>query len=115
MVKSLPTCNADNFGATGLDDAQTVRHDWNAKGVYGILENLYSEIWIYGNREFYDPIHEYAISESISRKIHFTGYIPRKVPNKNVVQNTRKEQGLEKTDKLVVVTTKTAHPLLRAF
>ena len=88
-----------------LDDAETIRHDWNVKGVYGALENLYSEIWIYGNREFYDPIQEYAISEAISRKIHFTGYIPRKVPNKNVVQNTRKEQGLEKTDKLVVVTT----------
>jgi predicted glycosyltransferase len=88
-----------------MDDAETIRHDWEAKGVYEVLEHLYSEIWIYGNREFYDSIGEYAISESISRKMHFTGYIPRKVPNKNVVQNTRKEQGLEKHDRLVVVTT----------
>ncbi|UCH22921.1 MAG: glycosyltransferase [Deltaproteobacteria bacterium] len=88
-----------------MDDAETIRHDWNSKGVYEVLEHLYSEIWIYGNREFYDSIGEYAISEPISRKMHFTGYIPRKVPNKNVVQNTRKEQGLEKHDKLVVVTT----------
>jgi predicted glycosyltransferase len=88
-----------------MDDAPAVRHDWNAKGVYEVLEHFYNEIWIYGNQEFYNPIQEYGISESVSRKMHFTGYIPRKVPNTNVVQNTRKEQGLEKDDKLVVVTT----------
>ena len=88
-----------------MDDAVTVRRDWEAKGVYDVLDNLYSEIWIYGHRQFYDPIEEYAISESISKKMHFTGYIPRKVPSKNAVKNFRKEQGLEDDQKLVVVTT----------
>jgi predicted glycosyltransferase len=88
-----------------MDDARTTRQEWQEKGVYQILEELYSEIWIYGNRDLYDPIREYGISDAVSRKIHFTGYIPRKVPSPEGVQSIRKEHGLQEDDKLVVVTT----------
>jgi predicted glycosyltransferase len=88
-----------------MDDRDTTRADWRKKDVYGILEKLYSEIWVYGNREFYDPIEEYAIPDSISRKIVFTGYIPRRVPPENAVHKIRREQGLENGEKLIVVTT----------
>ena len=102
-------CRPDTRSILGLrdvmDDADTVKKDWKAKKVYEHLEKLYSEIWIYGNRNFYDPIDEYDISESISQKIHFTGYIPRKIPSKDAVRNTTKELGLKDSEKLVVVTT----------
>jgi predicted glycosyltransferase len=88
-----------------MDDAEMTRREWSEKGVYQLLEDLYSEIWIYGNREMYDPVREYAISEAVSRKVHFTGYIPRKVPSAEGVQAIRKEHGLSEEDKLVVVTT----------
>ncbi len=88
-----------------MDDAQTVRSDWKEKGVYDILENLYSEIWVYGIREFYDPIREYAIPASISHKIHFTGYIPRKIPDNGAIRKAKKEQGIGKNEKMVLVTT----------
>ncbi|MGB8427284.1 MAG: glycosyltransferase [Desulfobacterales bacterium] len=88
-----------------MDDRHTVRKDWNKKGIYDILDTLYSEIWVYGNREFYDPIVEYAIPERISRKMVFTGYIPRKVPSESQVQKIRKDQGLQCGEKLIVVTT----------
>jgi predicted glycosyltransferase len=102
-------CRPDTRSILGLrdvmDDADTVKKDWKAKKVYAHLEKLYSEIWIYGNRDFYDPIDEYDISESISQKIHFTGYIPRKIPSKDAVRNITKELGLKDSEKLVVVTT----------
>ncbi len=102
-------CRPDTRSILGLrdvmDDADTVKKDWKAKKVYAHLEKLYSEIWIYGNRDFYDPIDEYDISESISQKIHFTGYIPRKIPSKEAVRNITKELGLKDSEKLVVVTT----------
>ena len=88
-----------------MDDAVTVKKDWKRKRVYEHLEMLYSEIWIYGNREFYDPIAEYDISESVSQKMHFTGYIPRKIPSKEAVRTVKKELGLKDGEKLVVVTT----------
>ncbi len=88
-----------------MDDAEMTRREWREKGVYQVLDELYSEIWIYGNREMYDPVREYAIAAAVSGKVHFTGYIPRKVPSAEGVQGVRKEHGLSEEDKLVVVTT----------
>ncbi len=88
-----------------MDDRDTVRQDWNKKGIYDILDTLYSEIWVYGNREFYDPIEEYAIPACVSCKMVFTGYIPRKVPSESQIHKARKDQGLENGEKLIVVTT----------
>ncbi|HAS89080.1 MAG TPA: glycosyltransferase [Desulfovibrio sp.] len=62
-----------------MDDSESTIKDWTDKGIYDVLENLYSEIWVYGHQEYYDPIQEYAIPESISKKMVFTGYIPRKI------------------------------------
>ena len=108
-LKWLQRCRPNTRAILGLrdimDDAATVKKDWDEKGVYEVLESLYSEIWVYGDREFYDPIAEYDISESISRKVYFTGYIPRKIPGKEAVRNIRKELGVQQEEKLVVVTT----------
>ncbi len=105
----LRRCRPETRSILGLrdimDDADTVKKDWKEKKVYQHLENLYSEIWIYGIRDFYDPIKEYEISESISRKMHFTGYIPRKIPGKDAVRHIKKELGLRIGERLVVVTT----------
>ena len=108
-LKWLQRCRPDTRAILGLrdimDDAATVKKDWREKGVYEILESLYDEIWVYGNQEFYNPIVEYDIAESISQKIHFTGYIPRKIPGKDAVRNIRKELGVQHDEKLIVVTT----------
>jgi predicted glycosyltransferase len=105
----LRRCRPDTRSILGLrdimDDAETVKKDWQDKKVYQHLEQLYSEIWIYGIQEFYNPIDEYEISESISRKMHFTGYIPRKIPSADAVAKNKKEHGLKSGEKLVVVTT----------
>jgi len=88
-----------------MDDADAVKKDWSEKGIYDLLDQLYTEIWIYGIREFYDPVLEYDIPESISRKIRFTGYIPRRVPGRDAVAKFRREMGIDQDHKLVVVTT----------
>lgn len=88
-----------------MDDAPTVIADWKEKGVYGILDQLYDEIWVYGNQALYDPILEYRIPPAIGAKMHFTGYIPRKVPDRKGVKQVRREQGVDNGEKLVVVTT----------
>jgi predicted glycosyltransferase len=108
-LKWLKRCMPETRTILGLrdimDDAVTVQEDWRRKGIYEILNQLYSEIWVYGNQKFYDPIQEYAIPNCISKKMLFTGYIPRKVPDKKAVRQLRREQGIAKDEKLVVVTT----------
>ena len=105
----LKRCHPDTHTILGLrdimDDAASTQKDWEEKGVYDVLEQYYSEIWVYGNQDFYDPIREYDIPDNISRKIVFTGYIPRRVTKPGEVREVRREQRLEPEEKLVVVTT----------
>jgi predicted glycosyltransferase len=105
LQRSLPRCRTILGLRDIMDAADTIRKEWEDKGVYDILEKLYSEIWVYGERKFYDPIEEYAIPDSISKKMHFTGYIPRKKPDDKEIEHIRKEQNINKDKKLVVVTT----------
>jgi predicted glycosyltransferase len=101
-----------------MDDAASTSREWREKGVYEVLDQYYSEIWVYGNREFYDPIAEYAIPEHISRKMVFTGYIPRRVPLPNAMNPIRREEKIAPEDKLVVVTTGgggDGYPLMDAY
>ncbi|MGW8209651.1 MAG: glycosyltransferase family protein, partial [Syntrophobacteria bacterium] len=88
-----------------MDDAASTKKDWEEKGVYDVLDRYYSEIWVYGNQDFYDPIREYDIPKDISQKIIFTGYIPRAVPKAGEINEVRREQRLDRDQKLVVVTT----------
>ncbi|MFC1896795.1 glycosyltransferase family protein [Thermodesulfobacteriota bacterium] len=87
-----------------MDEAGATRKEWKEKGVYKTLKALYDEIWVYGIRDFYDPIVEYAIPEELSRKIHFTGYIPRTIPDAGAVRRVREKHGVTDGKKLVVVT-----------
>ncbi len=88
-----------------IDDGESTRKDWKKKNVYDVLDKYYTEIWVYGNQSFYDPVTEYAIPPDVARKICFTGYIPRHVPKKEHLAQVRREQRLANRDKLVVVTT----------
>ena len=88
-----------------MDDADTVKADWNKKNIYATIEDLYSEVWVYGQKKIYDPIHEYEMPGSIEEKVHFTGYIPRKVPQKSVAEALRLQLNVMKNENLVTVTT----------
>jgi predicted glycosyltransferase len=88
-----------------MDDAETVQRDWSKRKVYDSLAELYSEIWVYGVREFYDPIAQYAIPAPVRDKMHFTGYIPRRIPSAKAAARTREELGIGMDEPLVVATT----------
>lgn len=88
-----------------MDQADVVKKDWDQRGVYKALDQLYSEIWVYGHQHFYDPVAEYAMPSSIHSKIHFTGYIPRKVISPREADRVRREHRVGPREKLVVVTT----------
>ena len=87
-----------------LDEPSVVCKDWKAKDVYRYLEELYDEIWVYGNRDIYDPIVEYKIPSSIEPKICFTGYIPRKQSSESVRKKIRKRYRILDEDTFILVT-----------
>ncbi|MHC1788030.1 glycosyltransferase family protein [Solidesulfovibrio sp.] len=101
-----------------MDDAASTIREWREKGVYEVLDQYYSEIWVYGNQELYDPVVEYEIPDNISRKMIFTGYIPRRVPAPQAMTPIRREERLGLAEKLVVVTTGgggDGYPLMDAY
>lgn len=90
-----------------LDDAASTRAEWNEKNYFHVLDSLYSEIWIYGQEEFYNPIVEYDLPSSISNKCVFTGYIPRQIPNRKITLKhllNGNGNGTSASEKLIVVT-----------
>jgi len=88
-----------------MDSAESTIEDWSGKGIYEAMEQLYDEIWVYGHQQFYDPVREYAIPARVAAKIHFTGYIPRHIPNPSERKTTRKKIGVALEDRLILLTT----------
>lgn len=98
-----------------MDDAESTIKDWRSKRIYDVLERYYSEIWVYGEQELYDPVREYQIPESISRKMVFTGYIPREP---GTMRNGAERADCRCASKLVLVTTGgggDGYPLVDAY
>lgn len=88
-----------------LDEANVVCEDWQDRGIYPSLDKLYDEIWVYGDKAIYDAVEQYRIPPEISRKVHFTGYIPRTSLASDVRKKVRKKYRILKDDIFVLVTT----------
>ena len=87
-----------------MDSPGNTIKEWKEKKIYQTLEQLYSEIWVYGSQDIYDPIREYAIPDQIVPKIHFTGYIPRQIPRMQNRPRLRRSMGIPPGKKFVLVT-----------
>jgi len=87
-----------------MDDRETVRRDWQHKNVYHYLDELYSEIWVYGRQDIYDAAEEYGIPAHVQKKMFFTGYLPRKKATDKTKRKTRKKFCVREKEKMIVVT-----------
>ncbi|MBU1139943.1 MAG: glycosyltransferase [Proteobacteria bacterium] len=105
LRKSMPATRTVLGLRDILDEAPVVCKDWMEKDVYRYLEELYDEIWVYGNQEIYDPISEYHIPPELGPKIRFTGYIPRKQWPASVRRKIRKRYRILHEDTFIVITT----------
>ncbi|MFV0439183.1 MAG: glycosyltransferase family protein [Desulfopila sp.] len=88
-----------------LDSSEVVINDWQERGVYTSLVDLYDQIWVYGNQQIYDPISEYEIPATTAAKVKFTGYIPRKNLPESTRYRIRKQFRILNDDIFVLVTT----------
>jgi predicted glycosyltransferase len=118
LKSDCPSCTSILGLRDIMDSASSTIEDWKEKGIYEAMDALYDEVWVYGCREYYDPIKEYEIPERVARKIHFTGYIPRQIPTRDKIMATRQSLGIGPKEKLIVVTTGgggDGHPVVRTF
>ncbi len=64
-----------------MDEATLLKAEWDRKQVAPVLENLYHDIWVYGPSDMGSPVEGLGLSESITRKLSFTGYLDREIPS----------------------------------
>lgn len=64
-----------------MDEPVQLKAEWERKQVAPVLEQLYDYIWVYGLPEIGSPIDGLGLSPAIERKIAYTGYLGREMPN----------------------------------
>lgn len=87
-----------------LDESEVIKRDWEKRGIYDSINDLYDELWVYGNKDIYNPLVEYDLPHELDSKTLFTGYIPRKAKNGNSRDSIRKTYRMLEDDKLILVT-----------
>ena len=74
-----------------LDDRETLLDEWVEKQVFPNIDTLYDEIWIYGVRDFYQPLKGLPLEPSVSAKTVYTGYLqrlPETIAVEDMIRNT---------------------------
>ena len=65
-----------------LDDPARVQELWSDQGVYATLEQVYHKILVYGNPDVSDVVQAYRLSESVTAKLTYCGYVASASPLK---------------------------------
>jgi predicted glycosyltransferase len=82
-----------------MDDPDMLAAEWERKEVLPALENIYDEIWVYGLQQICNPLAGIDVSAAVSRKMIYTGYLPRSLP-----QATTIRPAIEMSEPYVLVT-----------
>ncbi len=82
-----------------LDEPGHLAPEWKRKGVTPALRDLYDEIWVYGLPQIWDPLSDISLPRSVRKKVVFTGYLRRSVPD--TISSSREPLDLEEPYLLV--------------
>ncbi len=63
-----------------MDSPELLVPEWKRKNVMPALQNLYDAIWVYGLPQICNPLESIEVPDSVSRKLTYTGYLRRSVP-----------------------------------
>jgi predicted glycosyltransferase len=63
-----------------MDEPKLLMREWQRKRVLPALEHMYDEIWVYGLERFADPVEGVDCPVAVRRKMIYTGYLRRSVP-----------------------------------
>ncbi|MGH2498997.1 MAG: glycosyltransferase family protein [Candidatus Limnocylindria bacterium] len=86
-----------------IDEPARVRAAWRRDGIYELLDEVYDLILVYGQREVYDIVDAYGLSERAAAKVRYVGYLGARATSPQRVAEVRRGLGL-RTDRLVLVT-----------
>lgn len=82
-----------------MDEPGALEPEWERKNVVPALEKLYDEIWVYGLPQICNPLEGIILSEQIKKRMIYTGYLERTLP-----QLTMGEPTIHERDPYILVT-----------
>ncbi len=62
-----------------LDAPERLQREWTRKNAFQALEQLYHDVWVFGDARFYDPLAGLKLPAAIRQKTAFTGYLRRRL------------------------------------
>jgi len=63
-----------------LDAPEQVRTEWQRTDALSKIEALYDAIWVYGGKDFWDPLVGLDVPSSVRARMTFTGHLRRSAP-----------------------------------
>lgn len=63
-----------------LDSPDQVRAEWQRTEAMRKIEALYDAVWVYGCKDFYDPLRDLDVSAAVRARMTFTGHLGRAAP-----------------------------------
>lgn len=60
-----------------MDSPELLEQEWEKKDMINKVANLYDDIWIYGPRDFWNPLQGLNIPSRFSSKTHYMGFLSR--------------------------------------
>ena len=63
-----------------MDEPALLAPEWERKQVVPALEEYFDDIWVYGLPQIYDPLEGVALPDSVRRRMTYTGYLGRSLP-----------------------------------
>ena len=63
-----------------MDSPELLEAEWRRKDMMRKLTGLYHQIWVYGPRDFWDPLTGLDVPPSVASRIRYTGFLERTMP-----------------------------------
>ncbi|WP_254742243.1 glycosyltransferase family protein [Alsobacter ponti] len=64
-----------------MDEPALLVPEWERKGAVDAMVRYYDDIWIYGLEELYQPLAAIDLPEEVRRRMVYTGYLRRELPD----------------------------------
>ena len=83
------------------DSSEKTQREWTDSDTYSLLDDVYDQILLYGQRSLFDPISAYGLSDKAAEKVIEVGYLGRNLLAVDT-NRVRRELGVDSRPLIVV-------------
>jgi predicted glycosyltransferase len=77
-----------------MDAPHLLEQEWARKDMIRKIDQYYDDVWVYGPRDFWNPLDGLQHSENLTARMAYTGYLRRRVPTQGGVVQPLKPRPL---------------------